>query len=224
MLSLPAHTTHILQPLDVGVFKSLKAHYSKACKQYLTANPGRVVTTDVIASLLGIAWPQLSHQWTWWVGSERVVCTHWPLGRSLTARLHHQRQYVLQKSFQDQRIACPLLVVLPPVPLEHKRDGTKHVMRKGAMYTMLNVGLGFYETIWICPTSFSFLVQASCSATEQTASEQSPSEGKHVCNKAYGEVVRYAAFVCNWNDPYSSSHKYCIAVCAGTDTSLSATS
>ena len=58
MLCLPAHTTHILQPLDVGVFKSLKAHYSKACKQYLAANPGRVVTTDVIASLLGKSWPQ----------------------------------------------------------------------------------------------------------------------------------------------------------------------
>ena len=34
LLCLPAHTTHLQQPLDVGVFKSLKAYYYKACKKY----------------------------------------------------------------------------------------------------------------------------------------------------------------------------------------------
>lgn len=57
MLCLPSHTTHILQPLDVGVFKSLKANYSKACRKYLSDNPGRVITTEAIASLLAVAWP-----------------------------------------------------------------------------------------------------------------------------------------------------------------------
>ena len=32
LLCLPAHTSHILQPLDIGVFKSFKTHYSKACR------------------------------------------------------------------------------------------------------------------------------------------------------------------------------------------------
>jgi len=57
MLCLPSHTTHILQPLDVGVFKSLKANYSKACRKYISENPGRVVTTEAVASLLAVAWP-----------------------------------------------------------------------------------------------------------------------------------------------------------------------
>ena len=39
------------------VFKSFKSNYSKACKRYIVANPGRVITTDVVASLIGDAWP-----------------------------------------------------------------------------------------------------------------------------------------------------------------------
>lgn len=58
LLCLPAHTTHILQPLDVGVFKSFKSFFSKACHKYMMQCPGRVVTNDVLASLVGEAWPQ----------------------------------------------------------------------------------------------------------------------------------------------------------------------
>ena len=56
LLCLPSHTTHILQPLDVAVFKSLKSHYWKECRRYLAAHPGRVITTEVIAAFLGKAW------------------------------------------------------------------------------------------------------------------------------------------------------------------------
>ena len=52
LLCLPSHTTHILQPLDVGVFKSFKGSWSKACSKYLAANPGRVITSDKLASLI----------------------------------------------------------------------------------------------------------------------------------------------------------------------------
>ena len=58
LLCLPAHTTHMLQPLDVGVFKSLKSNYSVVCKKYLSNHPGQVITTDVLASLLAQAWPE----------------------------------------------------------------------------------------------------------------------------------------------------------------------
>ena len=58
LLCLPAHTTHILQPLDTGVFKSFKTCFSKACHRYIAKNPGRVITSSVIASLIGEVWPQ----------------------------------------------------------------------------------------------------------------------------------------------------------------------
>ena len=57
MLCIPAHTTHILQPLDVGVFKPFKSAYNKACKRFMADHPHRVITTDQIAGLIGKAWP-----------------------------------------------------------------------------------------------------------------------------------------------------------------------
>ena len=56
LLCLPSHTTHILQPLDVEVFKSFKSNFSKACHKYLMGRPGQVITTAAIASLVHDAW------------------------------------------------------------------------------------------------------------------------------------------------------------------------
>ena len=52
LLCLPAHTTHILQPLDVGVFKSFKHYFNKACQNYMKAHPGQVITSTVLAPLV----------------------------------------------------------------------------------------------------------------------------------------------------------------------------
>ena len=57
LLCLPSHTSHLLQPLDVGVFKSLKSAFNKACKKYMAENPGCVVRSENLASLLAHAWP-----------------------------------------------------------------------------------------------------------------------------------------------------------------------
>ena len=39
LLCLPSHSSHILQPLDIGVFKSFKTHYPKACQKYIVNKP-----------------------------------------------------------------------------------------------------------------------------------------------------------------------------------------
>ena len=53
LLCLPSHTTQ----LDVGVFKSFKGNFAKVCSKYLTAHPGRLITSDKLASLIAEAWP-----------------------------------------------------------------------------------------------------------------------------------------------------------------------
>ena len=58
LLCLPSHTSHVLQPLDVGVFKSFKSLFSKVCTQYMAKNPGRVITEDILSSLVGNALAQ----------------------------------------------------------------------------------------------------------------------------------------------------------------------
>nr|XP_054759887.1 uncharacterized protein LOC129266029 [Lytechinus pictus] len=50
---LPAHTSHFLQPLDVGVFSPLKSHYNVTCSRYLREHPGKVITRDLLTKLIG---------------------------------------------------------------------------------------------------------------------------------------------------------------------------
>ena len=53
---LPAHTSHFLQPLDVGVFSPMKAYYNGACSRYLREHPGEVITRYNLTHLIGEAY------------------------------------------------------------------------------------------------------------------------------------------------------------------------
>ncbi|KAH1002153.1 hypothetical protein HUJ04_008268 [Dendroctonus ponderosae] len=48
----PAHCTHRLQPLDVGIFGPLQTYYDQDIELWLTQNPGRTVTDFEIYGLL----------------------------------------------------------------------------------------------------------------------------------------------------------------------------
>lgn len=39
LFTFPAHTSHLLQPLDVGVYKSLKSHWAKSLDDYMREHP-----------------------------------------------------------------------------------------------------------------------------------------------------------------------------------------
>ena len=57
-LCLPSHTTHILQPLDVGVFNSFKHHVGLALNMLVRSSEGRVPTSEDIPAILSEAWPK----------------------------------------------------------------------------------------------------------------------------------------------------------------------
>ena len=50
MLSLPPHTSHLLQPLDVGFFGPFKRYYDQYIDAYLKQNPGEVFTEFKVAA------------------------------------------------------------------------------------------------------------------------------------------------------------------------------
>ena len=55
LLCLPSHTTHVLQPLDVGVFKH---HVGLALNTLLRSSEGHVPTSEDIPAILSEAWPK----------------------------------------------------------------------------------------------------------------------------------------------------------------------
>ena len=53
---LPPHTTHLTQPLDKGPFGPLKQFWRQECYDYITKNPGKVVTRFSFSQLFSHAW------------------------------------------------------------------------------------------------------------------------------------------------------------------------
>lgn len=55
LLSFPPHTTHRLQPLDVGVFGPFKGSLSVAFDDWMLSNPGKAITIRNLGELSNIA-------------------------------------------------------------------------------------------------------------------------------------------------------------------------
>ena len=56
MLSLPSHTTHRMQPLDVAFFRPLSTYYGQEADKWMRHNPGRPLTQYQVCSLFGKAY------------------------------------------------------------------------------------------------------------------------------------------------------------------------
>ena len=55
ILTFPPHCTHKLQPLDIGVYRPFKRHYSSLCNSFITFNPGKGLSIYDVAELFGQA-------------------------------------------------------------------------------------------------------------------------------------------------------------------------
>lgn len=56
LFCLPPHTTHLLQPLDNGVFGSVKRNWDEACHLFCSKNPGKVVNRYNVSQVFHTAW------------------------------------------------------------------------------------------------------------------------------------------------------------------------
>lgn len=56
LLSFPPHTTHRLQPLDVGIYGPFKMKLAIAFNDWMLSHPGRVITIKHISKLANIAY------------------------------------------------------------------------------------------------------------------------------------------------------------------------
>lgn len=61
MLSLPPHSSHRMQPLDIGFFGPLKNAYSRECDNWMINNPGKVITQMQVAGLFSAAYANVAN-------------------------------------------------------------------------------------------------------------------------------------------------------------------
>lgn len=59
ILKLPPHTSHILQPLDVAVFRGLKSKWDSTLTEWARSHLGQKVSKSTFADLIGKAWKTL---------------------------------------------------------------------------------------------------------------------------------------------------------------------
>jgi hypothetical protein len=55
-VSLPPHSTHKMQPLEVGFLKPLKTYYAQEIVTWLCNNPGCIITPFLVCKLFGPAY------------------------------------------------------------------------------------------------------------------------------------------------------------------------
>ncbi len=55
LLTLPPHSSHKLQPLDVSVYRSFKLHFNAACSTWMVNHPGMAISIMDMAELVGKA-------------------------------------------------------------------------------------------------------------------------------------------------------------------------
>ena len=81
LLSLPPHTTHKLQPLDVGFFKPLQTHYDRFISTWLRSHPGRTFTEYQVAEAFNEAFGKAATVAT--AMNAFAKCGIWPLNEDV---------------------------------------------------------------------------------------------------------------------------------------------
>jgi len=81
MLSLPSHTTHRMQPLDIAFFRPLSSYYGQEADKWIRHNPGRSLTHFQVCQLFGRAYNKAASLETASGGFRNAGI--WPVDRSV---------------------------------------------------------------------------------------------------------------------------------------------
>jgi len=81
LLSLPPHTTHKLQPLDVGFFKPLQTYYDRYISRWLRSHPGRTFTEYQVTGAFNEAFGKAATVAT--AVNAFAKCGIWPLNADI---------------------------------------------------------------------------------------------------------------------------------------------
>ncbi|KYN05191.1 Chromobox protein like protein 1 [Cyphomyrmex costatus] len=57
ILTLPSHSTHRMQPLDVGLYSSFQKFYNAAIDSWMLSHPGKIVSIHEVAGFVGTSLP-----------------------------------------------------------------------------------------------------------------------------------------------------------------------
>ena len=79
--SLPPHSSHKTQPLDVCFYGPLKVHYATAAENWMAMHPGRAISQYQVAELLNVAYSRVASVG---IASKAFAAVGiWPLNRSI---------------------------------------------------------------------------------------------------------------------------------------------
>lgn len=81
LLSLPAHTSNKLQPLDTSFFRPLSCYFIDETEKWLRSHPGRCVTAFQISMIFGKAYARAASVGNAASGFEK--CGIWPLNKDI---------------------------------------------------------------------------------------------------------------------------------------------
>jgi hypothetical protein len=113
LLALPPHTTHFLQPLDKGIFKSLKTHYNSECSKFLATSSQNQITHHTWPHLFNTAYQQYITQH---IIQSSFKCTGiYPLNRAMMVHTT-STQSVSSQYPANATINEPTPASMPPQP------------------------------------------------------------------------------------------------------------
>ena len=99
VVSLPPHSSHKTQPLDVCFYGPLKTHYASAAENWMAMHPGKAISQYQVAELLNIAYSRCA---TVGVACKAFAVTGiWPLNKCAFTAVDFVGSLVTDKPYQS---------------------------------------------------------------------------------------------------------------------------